>query len=118
MRFALLLPALLAALVACTEPASPPPTAAEADLQATRVVALSGEALSWEQLRIHPVLMQRPCSVGTLVNENAQVVGYCSRGKQCRTNDWRLVTDGCEAGRNPGMSPAPPGSELEIAWRR
>ncbi|WP_431266764.1 hypothetical protein [Dankookia sp. P2] len=114
MRFApyLLLPFLLA----CSEPA--PPTAAEADLQAVRAVAMSGEALSWEALRIHPALMQRPCSVGTLVNEEAQIVGYCSRGKQCRTNDWRPVMDGCEAARAPGLSPAPPGSALEVANRR
>jgi hypothetical protein len=114
MRFASFL--LLPALLACTEPA--PPTAAEADLQATRVVSLSGQALSWEDLRVHPALLQRPCSVGTLVNEEAQIIGYCSRGKQCRTNDWRPVLDGCEASRSPGMSPAPPGSGLKIAVRR
>jgi hypothetical protein len=114
MRFASFL--LLPALLACTEPA--PPTAAEADLQATRVVSLSGQAVSWEELRVHPALLQRPCSVGTLVNEEAQIIGYCSRGKQCRTNDWRPVLDGCEASRSPGMSPAPPGSGLEIAGRR
>lgn len=118
MRFAslLLLPILIGLTGACTDPA--PPSQAEADLQAVRVVALSGEAVSWEQLRIHPALMQRPCSVGTLVNEEAQIVGYCNRGKQCRTNDWRPVMDGCEAARTPGMSPAPPGSALEIAGRR
>ncbi|TDH61648.1 hypothetical protein E2C06_16095 [Dankookia rubra] len=114
MRFAPLL--LLPALLACAEPA--PPTTAEAELEAVRVVTMSGQALSWEELRIHPVLMQRPCSVGTLVNEEAQIVGYCSRGKQCRTNDWRPVMDGCEAARSPGMNPAPPGSALEVAGRR
>ena len=114
MRFASFL--LLPALLACTEPA--PPNAAEADLQATRVVSLSGQPVSWEELRVHPALLQRPCAVGTLVNEEAQIVGYCSRGKQCRTNDWRLVSDGCEAARIPGMSPAPPGSALEVANRR
>ena len=116
MRFALLL--LLPVLAACAEPTPAPPTTAEAELQAARVVALSGQALSWEELRIHPVLMQRPCSVGTLVNEEAQIVGYCSRGRQCRTNDWRPVLDGCEAARSPGMSPAVPGSGLEVAGRR
>ena len=35
--------------------------------------ALSTPALSWEELRVHPVLMQRPCSVHTLVNEDAVV---------------------------------------------
>lgn len=116
MRFALFL--LAPVLVACTDPAPKSPTAAEADLQAVRVAALSGPALSWEELRIHPVLLQRPCSVGTLVNEDAQIVGYCDRGKQCRTNDWRPVMDGCQAARAPGMSPAAPGSDLEIAGRR
>ncbi|MFC7476205.1 hypothetical protein ACFQS7_17685 [Dankookia sp. GCM10030260] len=116
MRFAPFL--LLPMLFGCTEPA-PAPTQAELDLQAVRVVSLSGQALSWEELRVHPALLQRPCSVGTLVNEEAQIVGYCSRGKQCRTNDWRPVTDGCEAGRGPAMSPVPPGSNgLEIAGRR
>jgi hypothetical protein len=116
MRFAPFL--LLPALLACTEPAPTPPTVAEADLQATRVVSLSGRAVSWEELRVHPALLQRPCAVGTLVNEEAQIVGYCSRGRQCRTNDWRPVLDGCEAGHTPGMTPAPSGSGLEIAGRR
>ena len=116
MRIAHLL--LILGLAGCAEPAPRPPTQAEADEAAVRVIAMSGTAMSWEELRIHPVLMQRPCSVGTLVNEEAQIVGYCSRGKQCRTNDWRPVLDGCEAARSPGMSPAPPGSGLEIAGRR
>ena len=114
MRFASFL--LLPALLACTEPATTP-TVAEADLQATRVVSMSGQAVSWQELGVHPALMQRPCSVGTLVNEQAQIVGYCSRGKQCRTNDWRPVLDGCEAA-GPGMTPAPAGSPLEVAGRR
>lgn len=116
MRFAPFL--LLPVLIACTEPVPTTPTAAAVDLQAVRVVALSGQAVTWEDLRVHPVLMQRPCSVGTLVNEDAQIVGYCIRGKQCRTNDWRPVMDGCEVGQAGGMSPAPPGSALEIAGRR
>lgn len=112
MRFAPLL--LLLGLAACAEPAPTPPTQAELDQTAVRVVALSTPAISWEQLRVHPVLMQRPCSVHTLVNEEAQVVGYCTRGRQCRTNDWRPVLDGCEAG-GPARTPAPTGSTLEVA---
>ena len=116
MRFAPFL--LLPALLACTEPATAPQLAAEADQQAARVVSMSGQAVSWQELGVHPALLQRPCSVGTLVNEEAQIVGYCSRGKQCRTNDWRPVLDGCEPAQAPGMSPAPPGSGLEVAGRR
>ena len=84
----------------------------------TKLALYRGDALVREEKLTHPALMQRPCSVGTLVNEEAQIVGYCTRGKQCRTNDWRPVLDGCEAARAPGMSPAAPGSGLEIAGRR
>ncbi|MCB4823349.1 hypothetical protein [Roseicella aerolata] len=113
MRFAPLL--LLLGLVAC---AGPRQSAEEADLTAVRAVSLSTQALSWEELRIHPALMQRPCAVHTLVNEEAVVVGYCERGKRCRTNDWRPVLDGCQPAQGPGMTPAPTGSGLEVANRR
>jgi len=104
---------LLAALAACAEPAR---EVVDADVSAARVIALSTPALSWEELRVHPVLLRRPCAVHTLVNEDAVVVGYCDRGRRCRTNDWRPVLDGCEAG-SP-LTPAPAGSALEIAGRR
>jgi hypothetical protein len=115
MRFAPCL--LLLGLAACVASEPPPTTQAELDATAAHVVALSTQAVSWSELRIHPALRMRPCSVQTLVNEEGQVVGYCTRGRQCRTNDWRPVLDGCEAS-GPAMTPAPAGSALEMAGRR
>jgi len=112
MRIARML--LILAVTGCAAPEDAP----DAELAAVRAVSMSGPALSWQAMRIHPALLQRPCSVGTLVDEQARVVGYCNRGRQCRTNDWRPVMDGCEADRAPPMSPAPAGSALEIAGRR
>ena len=107
MRFTSLV--LLAALTACAaEPAAPDPQEA-----AVRAVTLSTPALSWDALRIHPALRQRACAVSTLVNEDGQTVGYCERGRQCRTNDWRPVEDGC--GGAPGRTPAAGG--LTVAGR-
>jgi len=116
MRFAL--PLLVSALAGCAEPPPAPPSQQEADLAAVRAVVLTTPALSWDALRIHPVLAQRPCAVDTLVNEQSQVVGYCSRGRNCRTNDWRPVADGCPMPGGPAFSPAAPGTALELAGRR
>ena len=115
MRFVPLL--LLIGLAACAVSAPRPPTQAELNEAAAHAVALSTQPVSWSELRVHPALQMRPCSVQTLVNEEGQVVGYCTRGRQCRTNDWRPVLDGCEAG-GPTMTPAPAGSALEMAGRR
>lgn len=107
MRIAILLPVI--ALMACTAPE--PPNRAQADLDAIRQVTMSGPSLSWEQLRIHPGLMRRACSVSTLVTVDGDVVGYCRGGRQCRTNDWRPVEAGCnqspEYRAEPSTTPAP-----------
>jgi hypothetical protein len=91
MRLLLLLPALV--LAGCAMSKADPQ--AEAELAAVRQVSMSGPALSWEQLDIHPTLAARPCSVSTLVNTRGQIVGYCQAGRQCRTMDWRPVAAGC-----------------------
>jgi hypothetical protein len=91
MRLLFLLPVI--ALIGCAETKVAGPT--EIDLAAVRQVSMSGPAMSWQELRVHPALMQRACVVDTLVNEDGEVLGYCRAGRQCRTNDWRPVMDGC-----------------------
>jgi hypothetical protein len=91
MRLLLLLPALVLAGCAMSEA----DRQAEAQLAAVRQVSMSGPALSWAELNIHPTLVANACSVGTLVNTSGQVVGYCRAGRQCRTMDWRPVAAGC-----------------------
>jgi hypothetical protein len=104
MRHALLLPII--ALLGCTTPEPPGPS--QAELDAVRLVTLSGPRLSWEALRIHPGLMARACAVSTLVNVDGEVVGYCRGGRQCRTNDWRPVATGCEQAPEYRAGPATP----------
>jgi hypothetical protein len=70
----------------------------EQDAAAVRAVTMSGPAVSWQELRVHPVMMQHACAVSTLVNDTGAVVGYCSQGRQCRTLDWRPIADGCVPG--------------------
>jgi hypothetical protein len=67
----------------------------QVELSAVRQVTMSGTPLSWQELRVHPALLRRACAVGTLVNVDGEVVGYCRGGRQCRTNDWRPVAPGC-----------------------
>lgn len=88
MRVALFPLALLVTTAACVAPDSQ-------DLAAVRAVSMSGPALTWDELRIHPALQYRACAVSTLVNVDREVVGYCAGGRQCRTLDWRPVEDGC-----------------------
>ena len=107
---------LLTALAGCAGDESP-------DVIAARAVSMSTPAVSWEELRVHPALMQRACAVSTLVNENGQVVGYCQGGRQCRTMDWRPILDGCDAGApvqvQEGPSRQPAGkTTTEIAQGR
>ena len=91
MRLLLLLPAFLLAGCAMSEA----DRQAEADLAAVRQVSMSGPSVTWEELHIHPALVARACSVGTLMNTSGQVVGYCRGGRQCRTMDWRPIAPGC-----------------------
>jgi hypothetical protein len=94
MRLLLLLPVITVA--GCTTPQVA--SQAEIDLAAVRQVSMSGPAMSWSELRVHPALIQRACAVDTLVSETGEVIGYCRAGRQCRTNDWRPVSDGCGQG--------------------
>jgi hypothetical protein len=91
MRFLLLLPGLVLAGCAVTEA----DRQAEANAARIRQAAMSGPALTWEELNVHPTLVAHSCSVGTLVNADRQVVGYCRGGRLCRTLDWRPVAPGC-----------------------
>lgn len=74
----------------------------EEDLAAVRAVTMSGPALSWEDLDVHPTLKARACAVTTLVNRSGMPVGYCHEGRNCRTMDWRPVEDGCRLQRSAG----------------
>jgi hypothetical protein len=76
-------------LGACAGPAQ------ELELTEVRAATMSGPAISWEELDIHPALVRRPCSVSTLVTRSGATVGYCTDGRLCRTMDWRPVEDGC-----------------------
>lgn len=101
MRRFILLSAIVLAGCTAADPAPP----VSPDVLALRAVTMAGPSLSWQELRIHPELQRRACAVTTLVNVNHQVVGYCSGGQQCRTNDWRPVEAGCV--RPPAGAPAP-----------
>jgi hypothetical protein len=64
----------------------------------------SSRPISWERLQIYPNLVARPERVNTLVSADGRIVGYCTRGCACRTNDWRRVADGrpdCREGLVP-----------------
>lgn len=108
---------LLAGLAGCAASESP-------DVIAARAVSMSTPAVSWEDLRIHPALMQRACAVSTLVNQDGQVVGYCQGGRQCRTMDWRPILDGCDTTGRPVQVQEGPGrhpsgkSATEVAQGR
>jgi hypothetical protein len=80
----------------------------DADLASVHAVTMSGPAISWQDLRVHPVLAQRACAVSTLVNDSGTVVGYCSNGRQCRTMDWRPIADGCVSGNAVAASQQQP----------
>lgn len=99
--FVLLLTAMLSGCAA-----SPDTGPSEADLAAVRQVTMSGRILTWQELRVHPSLMQRACAVSTLVNEGGEVIGYCSGGRQCRTNDWRPVESACDGASQYRAAPA------------
>ncbi|MDI3309007.1 MAG: hypothetical protein QJR07_18150 [Acetobacteraceae bacterium] len=108
---------LLMGLAGCAASESP-------DVIAARAVSMSTPAVSWQELRVHPALMQRACAVSTLVNEDGQVVGYCRGGRQCRTMDWRPVLDGCggpdapvQVRQEPGRQ-QPSGKPTEVAQGR
>lgn len=85
---AFLLIPLLAAGCADTETVSP-------EVAAVRAVTMATTPVSWHELRIHPTLRRNACATTTLVNESGTTVGYCRNGRQCRTNDWRPIEDGC-----------------------
>ena len=91
MRLLFLLPVLALAACATAEPQG----SGEADLAAVRLVTMSGPSVSWAELRVHPALQSRACSVSTLINEEGQTIGYCQGGRQCRTMDWRPIEAGC-----------------------
>ncbi|MGG5811324.1 hypothetical protein [Falsiroseomonas sp. CW058] len=103
-------------LAACTGAAD---DAAQSDIEAARAVTMSGPAVSWEALGVHPGLQARACGVSTLVTAGGEVVGYCTGGRRCRTMDWRPVEDGCGnvAQRRtlpaPAMPPAEPPRSAE-----
>src|SRR4051794_4293873 len=106
MRLFFLLPVIALAACASTDDGG----VAEAELAAVRQVSMSGPAISWQDLHVHPGLIHRACSVSTLVSEDGQVVGYCQGGRQCRTNDWRPVEPGCHQSpqyRAGPVAPAP-----------
>lgn len=124
MRSLFLLPVL--ALAACAT--ADPQGSGEADLAAVRQVTMSGPSVSWAELRVHPALLARACSVSTLINEDGQTIGYCQGGRQCRTMDWRPIEAGCSgppqyrAGpisrppATPAVAPsAQPGPTIDLA---
>ena len=82
-------------ILACLVPAACAGPAQQMELAEVRAATMSGPAISWEELDIHPTLLRRPCSVSTLVSRSGATVGYCTDGRQCRTMDWRPVEDGC-----------------------
>jgi hypothetical protein len=94
------------------------------DVAAARAISMSGPKLSWSELGVPASLQARACGVYTLVNGSGQAVGYCTRGQQCRTMDWRPVEDGCNnfargrpqpAPAVPSPQPAPAGGSRLLA---